>query len=560
MRFRLFILFLFCSLAGARVTYGQTVTEKVYLHTDRESYIAGDQLLYSLYRKGDPGQNSKYAYLILRDRYSVVTCVRLELKDCSAYGAIHLPDTLHSSVYQLVAFTNAQRNVPETFFMKEIVISNRFDNELRNLDEPSDNEKIKQIDNQQVNEQAENLNVIVHATKEKYSLHEKISIALESEQMSSEDSAIISISVSEIIPGAPYVKSAPETLSGKVSKNDAARNYIEPELSGAVLQGKVLSSINPGNKVVFVSTADTISNLQYAKTDSSGMFRFLLNQYYSGRELVLKLRDEEDAVIVPDKKTDGLQPFVPSQDFIVSGIKSYMARMGKVAALKKYYNQKFRFDTIEVFRPSAYIPRLYYSNFSTIVPSDYIELKDFPEISTEIIPSLRVRKSKDAYIVSYPYLRYTTGTNISPAIFFNGVPIDDISQFANSGSREIRRIETVPATRYYGELIFQGILSVFTYDMNIRNINFKAPAIIHKSELSEPYIRPIPFLPGNLPEHNPDLREVLLWEPHMAIRGKSLVIDCYASDIRGLYRISVQGITKKGVPLGGSAIINIDEE
>ncbi|MGE5406148.1 MAG: hypothetical protein ACM3NR_00440 [Methanosarcina sp.] len=540
-------------------TYGQPVTERVYLHTDRESYVAGDHLLYSLYRKGDPEQNSKYAYLILRNQYSVVTSVRLEFEGNSAFGCLHLPDTLQSAVYQLAAFTNAQRNVPESFFMKEIVISNRFDNELKNFSEKPDHEAIKQFDNQDVNNHPEIHNIVVHTGKERYSLREKISISINSEQLFEEDTAIISVSVSEIIPGAPYVKTAPEILSGEILKIDMNRFFYEPELSGAILQGKVISSGNK-DKVVFVSTTDTISNLQYARTDSSGTFRMLLNPYYSGRELVIRLKDNQDAVIVPDKRIDGLQPFNPSKNFIVPGIKSYMARMGKETALRKYYNQNLRFDTIHIFRSSSYIPRLYYSNFTTIVPADYIELKDFPEISTEIIPSLKVRKSKDQYIVTYPYLKYTTGTNISPAIFFNGVPVDDISQFANSGSREIRKIETVATTRYYGELIFQGILSVFTYDMNIRNISFKAPAIIYKSEMSEPYIRPVSFLPENLPKHYPDLREVLLWEPRMELKGKSLTIDCYASDIRGVYRINVQGITKKGIPLGGSAIINIDEE
>lgn len=551
------LLLMHCHMA-VQETHAQAVTERVFLHTDRESYVAGDYLLYTMYRKGDPEIASKYAYLIIRNQKCVVASVRLEFSGNSAFGAVLLPDTLQSGFYQVLCFTNVQRNAPDTFFKKELIISNRFDNDLNSFNGSGNvrTDTSVSIHDRNVNSD----NIIVHANKQKYGSREKITISIGSEEFTETDPAEISVSVSEIITGAANIDNTTNVLNINLKHIIKGSLTYDPETSGAILSGKVISATNTANNIVFVSTVDTVPNLQYARTDSSGTFRILLNPYYSGKELVIKLKDDREAFILPDNRSDNIPPFNPSGEMNVPGIREYTSRMGQIATLRKYYNQILRFDTLAVFRASAYIPRVYYSNFSKIIPAEYIELKDFQEISTEIIPALKIRKSKEAYIVSYPYLKYTTGTNDAPAIFFNGVPVDGIDQFVNSGSSEIRRIETLPVTRYFGDLKFDGILSVFSHDLDIRKISFKAPSTIFKAELSEPYTKPVKFVPENLGKHHPDLRQVLFWEPHIIVKGKPLPIECFASDIKGTYRITVNGITKSGVSLGGSAIINIDEE
>ncbi|MCX6254872.1 MAG: hypothetical protein NTV31_10405, partial [Bacteroidia bacterium] len=118
----LILLSCFCS-GKAQGRHESAIPERIYLHTDRNVYMAGDYLFYNLYLQGIPGLMSKYAYLTLRDHNnSPVTQVKLEISNRTAFGSIYLPDTLHTGIYQMICYTNCMRNESEdSYFTKEIV-------------------------------------------------------------------------------------------------------------------------------------------------------------------------------------------------------------------------------------------------------------------------------------------------------------------------------------------------------------------------------------------------------------------------------------------------------
>lgn len=113
------------------LNYTQTVKrEEVYIHTDRDYYIAGEDMwfnVYLVYRQGNkPALEDKLAYVELLNQYNrpvVRKCILLE--NGFGPGQFILPDSLSSGTYTLRSYTSRMKNfLPENCFMKEMKIYN----------------------------------------------------------------------------------------------------------------------------------------------------------------------------------------------------------------------------------------------------------------------------------------------------------------------------------------------------------------------------------------------------------------------------------------------------
>ncbi len=549
--------------------------ERVYLHTDRNVYLAGEYLYYAMYLKGDPAQTSRYAYFLICDSANtVVTHARLEITNQRSYGGILLSDTLKTGCYQVVCYTNLMRNAEESFFRKEIVIANRFDVRPDQFPEPVEKNGMDTPDYVPTDIPDKDQNLIIHLERRTFKPRELISFSIDTRDQKGDQIACMSVSVSEFLPGTPVGPGISDYFDASEDSSVEANAQripckFRPEFNGAVLQGRVISDSRPVSVVnslsnhekrytVFLSSVDSIANLQYTATDSIGSFGFNLNPYYEGREVIIKLKEDSNVTIVIDDKTGLTQPFTTSGAYNVYGMMDYLLKSSKIASVKRYYNRRVIQDTSTLALTHKDLPRVYNKRYLTVFPSDYIELRDFVEISREIIPGLRVRKMNDTYVSGYPNLQYQSGNDEKPLIFLDGIPIDDVGQIITLSTSDIRSIEIVPVIRYLGKMSFNGILAVNSNNLEINNIRFKTPFVRYRVLRCQSFTKPESFKPESVNESYPDLRQVLFWEPELIPESSDKqIIDCYASDLEGTYRIDVQGISSVGDPLTGSAVFKI---
>ncbi len=106
------------------------VQEKLYLHTDKSSYIAGEIIWLKVYAVEEnthqPIYLSKVAYVELIDRWNKpVLQAKISLNRQGGNGSIYLPFTIASDQYRIRAYTSWMRNEGEnSFFEKDLRIVN----------------------------------------------------------------------------------------------------------------------------------------------------------------------------------------------------------------------------------------------------------------------------------------------------------------------------------------------------------------------------------------------------------------------------------------------------
>ena len=108
--------------------------EEIHLVTDREIYIAGEQVYFAVSQTGRlthiPGTLSKVVYVDLLDSYKTpVVQVKTGTDGFSGSGVFRIPDTLRTGNYFIRSFTNLMKNYPQALFAyRMITVINPFRN------------------------------------------------------------------------------------------------------------------------------------------------------------------------------------------------------------------------------------------------------------------------------------------------------------------------------------------------------------------------------------------------------------------------------------------------
>ena len=536
-----------------------TGSEVAFLSTDRISYIAGETIFYKLYVLDAVTQKlsgvSKVGYLLLRSTNSnLYVRIRVRIDEGMARGSFVLPDTLTSGVYQILAFTSMMKNQDDGqhFFHKEIVISNRYDKELDfKLLNPTKTIRSHTDD-------------LLKITKDKpvYGLREKVSINLEKTKLKSnvavsvyEESNLISADNSIV----ETLEELPKTDIGKQSSNE----YL-PESNGKILRGRVIdanSHIVPA-ATILLSCADTIPNLQYAYSSSNGIFQLLLSDYYNGKELFLTIKDmpeNEHWKIEIDDEFNLSEKWNPALTFNNNDSKEFIAKSQNIV----YVNKVYQLNNDSSIKPKIEInsicPQFYHCQVNTVLLSDFVPLNDFPEIVVELFPLIKLNKQNyHVRIIGIP----DSHINAEPAIFMDGVFVDDVNKIIDLGSDKIKKIDVIYAERIFGDLVFQGVISITTKSNEILHTLPASYSIRFKNDKfnsARNFVLEDPVLIQN--RNTPFFKQLLYWNPDLELNGiDSTHFEFYTSDNAATFRIQINGISEDGTPISSSSRIEVNNE
>ena len=558
-----FLIILWITLICNNINSTTIGCEITYLQTDREVYIAGETVMFKLYNLDAVTKKrsalSKVGYIIVRAVNSPPSLkARVQIEAGMANGSIVLPDTLTSGMYQIVAYTSAMKNYGEgVFFRKEITIVNRFDKalEFKTTESNSKDSNLLKLPNS---------GTWMTTDKLTYGRRDKVKVNLRKGNCKGN----VSVSVFEKSP----LSASKSTIVEALSSTNAVQvknpqNIYTPESKRKLLRGTVLDANAQQtikNAIVLLSCTDTIPNLQYAVTNSNGLFELLLSDYYNARELFLTIMNVTENQNWQIKIEDEFNQSEKWNPLLVSdneNYKEFIVKSQNIVYINKSYQLNDKIDR-QLFASKPICPQLYHCPVETVFPSNFVSLPNFPELAVEILPQVRIIK-EDGKFVARVFIAALKGyAKNSPAVFLDGVFVDDISKIIELGSEQIKRIDVVTAERAFGDLVFSGIISIISttnemtnskpasYSLRLKNdeINIGGKLIT----ISENTIQNMTI---------PLVKQLLYWNPNLELNGTDdSVFEFYTPDNTGNFIIRVEGLSDNGIPISAESIIQVTNQ
>lgn len=516
---------------------------ELFLFTDRDHCVSGDTIWFKV-ALNNGASNVVHVQLDSHDNHLITSVVK-KSPNGWAEGFLPVPDSLSTGVYFVTAFFNSWQNENgKKFVSNSLFVYNRFDNDLVEMEVPVQTNKWKE----QVSESIE-----LTTNKEVYKPREKVFVQPTKNNLAQENLAEVVVSASLVDP---LAQEKGGFFVSEVNVTDTSQ-YFSTEKDGYILTGTIQGE-NVSNVLVLLSVAREMPYFDYCVTDLKGRFKFFLKEAYGTADIYLQTYtgSEENHTIVLDQKYLLRNQKISLENQIITNEGSEFI---ETSIDGSYFRRLFR-DSYSIPAPEFQLPVRFTHPFygkpkERVLPSDFIFLENFTEISRELLHGIQFRER--AGRTQLRVLNELKGNYFEhePLRLINGIPIFDNNILKQFNSNEIGYIEYVFKERIFGDMVFKGVVSVSLNDKS-NSWLVSQPSIYR---FSASFLQPEkdPGYMNFTGEKNsfPDTRRVYFWD--LSSVHELQQFEFILSDIKGNVEIAIQGKTPDGKLIKASKIVEV---
>ncbi len=554
--------------------------------TDRDIYIAGERLYFSMYlpEYDTPGEDGRLACIVLRCRSNkTITSGIARLDMGRAWGSLYLEDTISTGIYQIAcygAMTGGAggRNTAG----RQVIVVNRFDAELQELELASGQgtagRQVLTVNRSDSELQGTGLTtghetsgpdqenggyvlpgesvVSISTNRNEYGTREMVIAGIE--PAAGEEYplwASITVARAETITNSGYSKQYGRHQINPDPGSTVAANEGNSRRSGLEIRGKV-TCIHEGKPLegidMFLTSAGNIIDLHHSITDTGGKFSFTLNNYHDLEEVYISPRTSPLSAgikIETDDRFAVADGFIPERVNMDQALISAIRKSQDITSVNKLFGISFHYEPSEPPLWDHRRPMLYSAPANTVIPANFLPLDDLTEISRELVPQWQIRERDGVLFSRLVNSRTRQYFEDPPAVFLNGVHVVNLIDIRHLRSGDIEKIEVHNYPWRYGEIEFSGIVSITgtgnEYRDMVTNGTYSVseiPALIPRSTIDPP------VYDGSGNNDDPDFRHTLYWEPVIASGSidEYRAFSFYTGDLTGPFIIRVKGVTSSG--------------
>ena len=548
--------------------------EQVFIHLNDNFLLSGEYLYYKFYgldaKNSTPSKISKIGYVILLgEKNSVVFQHKIKLIDGQGQGDFFVPSNIKTGHYKLIGFTQWMRNQGESsFFITDLVIVNPY----RELPEVSNKLFCEEI----VPSISDSL-VRDSITKEKYplfqfNLRQRIFKKRELVQFEIRDimdlglsDVSISVRKKEAI-AVPFQKKSTSLIESNFAFDREPRlktsdSIYLPELRGELISGHLISKTTKKpivNKSISLSVGGNQGLTKVSRSSKNGSFFFNLDKGHRDDQVLFKLLDNsnDNVEIKLDSTAINTNIFNFKELFISSDLNSIFEQRSIYNQIENaFFEQKL--DSIINSNSTIAAYNEYQEKYKL---DDYTRFSTLRETIIEIIEDVFVKKRKGRLFVQVRGKNeFFIDFEDEPLVLVDHMLIKDVTSLFEYDIKKIKQIGISRDEFYFGSKKYQGIFSITT-------IHGDYPVIPEEKSWVRKILGPIALkqyfkqdyrIGSKSKNNNADFRQQLVWLPKAKI-DKKATFEFYTSDNLGVYEISVEGFTEKGVPISITENIKVE--
>jgi len=508
--------------------------ECMRIYTDKDCYLTGEDLWIkvcvtdSLYNESDI---SKVAYIEISDSRQVYTQNKVALQNGTGWGRVKLPQTMLTNTYQLTAYTRYMRNFGETYFPQKPII-------ILNVNEPIGESNIEVSDSlPATTSAATNSSLGLSADKAVYYNRSKVTVTVPKLPANAKELTLSVVRKDCIFPAL-----LPLSPLQNITSQKANQSFIA-ECEGHIVTGKlaVANAASINTKLSCIGKDIRIFDGQPQPDGNTYLF------YTSG------ITDRQDIVLTTSSETEyscrleiaspfagilsnqKLPKFRLSFDRKALAERSIGAQLHHILPADSTKSQSI-WDQLYSYRPSSSYNLNEYTRFNT-VRETFIEFATgIGTIRQNGVSTIRLLQKDGKRFSDYKAL-----------VLLDGVPIEDHETILSYDARLLHYIHQYSGMYTFGGRTHEGIVSLVSLRGGLPNIRLDENSLQFSYEFpqNKPFFaQPVYDSEAQVQSRIPDFRHTLYWGADITCSTDA--VSFYTSDMKGLYVITLQGITAEG--------------
>ncbi|MEP2023288.1 MAG: hypothetical protein ABJH98_05845 [Reichenbachiella sp.] len=327
-----------------------------------------------------------------------------------------------------------------------------------------------------------------------------------------------------------------------------------PEYRSGLVQGSVFDSLNQRvpDEPITLAVSGANRQLGSTRTNESGNFVIPYDPKSQLDMATIQTFGEKSNITI-DIEPEFYPKFSPFKDRPIIFDSLLVSESIKRSIQNQIYNAYS--DTLEAISwPSQ--PEQFYGIKSYRL-DDFTRFTTIRDTFIELIAEVGVSKKEDNYEFKMRTQESSKKLFVeSPTLLLLDGGFVEAEDLMKLSPYVVDRIEVLNRTYYFGNTIFDGIVSVVTFkgdrgeiEPQGKKVNFSPVQVTNASKQR--------FNTNSQGKRKPDFQDLLLWNSGIQHAGGNFEINSRTSEVTGLFEIRVEGLTTEGKPISRMAYFHV---